>query len=87
MKFKDRKDTKQPTPQWWTHYVSEAAATLARQPVGGKELGSDLMEWVETVTNGCRGCSKDALIDIHRFNQIFSEEVERVVSRVSTSQV
>jgi hypothetical protein len=82
MKFKDRKDRKQPTPQWWTQYVPEAAATLARQPVGGKELGSDLMEWVETVTNGCRGCSKDALRDIHRFNQIFSEEVERVVSRV-----
>jgi len=62
--------------------MTEAASTLAYRPVGNKILGNGLMDWLATVTNGCSGCSKDALVDMHRFNHIFSKEVDQAIAKV-----
>ena len=68
--------------QWWIEYLLEAGRQLMQSPSPDTVLRPQLVQWVVTRTQDCECCSSWAARDIQKFNKMFSEEVERVISKV-----
>jgi hypothetical protein len=69
--------------QWWIEYLLEAGKQLKQSPAAETVLRPQLVEWVVRRTWDRECCSRWAARDIQEFNKMFSEEVKRVISKVS----
>jgi len=83
--FKSR-DEWWPT-RWWLDYMHEAGKELKYSPVPDTVLRPRLVEWAVKRTSKCNFCSPLAGGDIQKFNHVFSEQIEYVISQVCKLKV
>lgn len=68
--------------QWWIEYLLEAGRQLMQSPSPDTVLQPELVQWVVRRMQDCECCSSWAARNIQKFNKMFSEEVEHVISKV-----
>jgi hypothetical protein len=69
--------------KWWTNYMQSAAKALEERPCGLTVLGSNLMDNALRNASLCPKCSLKAFDGMREFGEMFAEEVDGAIEKVS----